>query len=86
LSDLAAVVVSLGVLPGAAWGQSTPASSGDVSAVAPAPLRYGAVIEESRRLVQADLIERGYPGIAIAIAVSVGGETAWSEGFGYADL
>ena len=32
--------------------------------------------------MQADLIERGYPGIAIA--VSVGGETAWSEGFGWA--
>ena len=30
------------------------------------------------------LARRGYPGIAIAVAV--GGETVWSEGFGYADL
>ena len=53
-------------------------------AVAPAPLRYAAVIEDARRLVRMDQRERGYPGIAIA--VSVDGETVWSEGFGYADL
>jgi CubicO group peptidase (beta-lactamase class C family) len=52
--------------------------------VAPAPLRYAAVIEDARRLVRMDQRERGYPGIAIA--VSVDGETVWSEGFGYADL
>ena len=73
----------LAVLPGAAWGQSA-SLSGEAPAVVPAPLRFGAVIEQSRRLVQADQIERGYPGIAIA--VSVDGETVWSEGFGYANL
>jgi len=82
-SDLVVMAGLLAVLPGAAWGQSA-SLSGDASAVAPAPLRFGAVIEQSRRLVQADQIERGYPGIAIA--VSVDGETVWSEGFGYADL
>ena len=54
------------------------------AAVAPAPLHYAEVVDEARALVQADIAERGYPGIAIA--VSVGGETVWSEGFGYADL
>lgn len=81
--DLAAIVGLLAVLPGAAWGQSA-SPSRDASAVATAPLRFGAVIEEVRRLVQSDQIERGYPGIAIA--VSVDGETVWSEGFGYANL
>ena len=41
-------------------------------------------ISAARSLVQADLAKRGYPGIAVA--VSVDGETVWSEGFGYADL
>ena len=54
------------------------------AAVAPAPLHYAEVVDEARALVQADIAERGYPGIAIA--VSVGGATVWSEGFGYADL
>ena len=53
-------------------------------AAAPAPLHYGEVVEEARARVRADIAERGYPGIAIA--VSVDGETVWSEGFGYADL
>ena len=54
------------------------------AAVAPAPLHYAAVVEEARVRVRADIAERGYPGIAIA--VSVDGETVWSEGFGHADL
>ena len=54
------------------------------AAVAPAPLHYAEVVDEARALVQADIAERGYPGIAIA--VSVDGATVWSEGFGYADL
>ncbi len=53
-------------------------------AAAPAPLHYGEVVEEARARVRADIAERGYPGIAIA--VSVDGETVWSEGFGHADL
>ncbi|MFQ5571359.1 MAG: serine hydrolase domain-containing protein [Rhodothermales bacterium] len=52
--------------------------------VAPAPPRYADVVEQARTLVQHDLMEKQYPGIAIA--VSVDGETVWSEGFGYADL
>ena len=67
----------------AAWAQSAgdPATA---TATAPAPLRYANVVEEARAMVRADLAARGYPGIAIA--VSVDGETVWSEGFGYANL
>ena len=73
-----------------AAAQSTPAaaqSSGAAAtapATAPAPLLYAEAVEEARALVRADLAERGYPGIAIAVAVE--GETVWSEGFGYANL
>ena len=62
----------------------TPAQPAAAPAVAPAPLHYAQVVEQARALVRADIAERGYPGIAIA--VSVDGETVWSEGFGYADL
>ncbi len=54
------------------------------AAVAPASLHHAEVVDEARALVRADIAERGYPGIAIA--VSVDGATVWSEGFGYADL
>ena len=54
------------------------------AAVAPAPLHYAEVVEEARALVRTDIAERDYPGLAIA--VSVDGDTVWSEGFGYADL
>ena len=60
------------------------AQSASAPATAPAPLRYADVVEEARALVKVDIAERGYPGIAIA--VSVDGETVWSEGFGYANL
>ena len=78
-----ALVLVIGLLsgmsPSIAWAQSTAPS-----AVAPAPLRYAEVVEKARASVSADLAARGYPGIAIA--VSVDGETVWSEGFGYANL
>ena len=78
---LAGLLIASGAPPASAQ------SSGDLAtapAVAPAPLRYAEVVEEARALVRADLAARGYPGIAIAVAVD--GETVWSEGFGYANL
>ena len=53
-------------------------------ALAPAPSRFVEVVDSARALVRHDWAEKAYPGIAIA--VSVEGETVWSEGFGYADL
>ena len=68
----------------ALWTPVASAQSSGAAATAPAPLRYTEVVEQARALVRADIAERGYPGIAIA--VSVDGETVWSEGFGYANL
>ena len=77
-----------GLLMGGGPPLASAQSSGDPAtasaATAPAPLRYAEVVEEARALVLADLAARGYPGIAIAVAVD--GETVWSEGFGYANL
>lgn len=53
-------------------------------AVAPAPPRFAEVVDSARALVRHDLVEKNHPGLAIA--VSVAGQTVWSEGFGYADL
>ena len=65
---------------------STPSSWAQHSApaVAPTPLRFPEVVGDARELVETALVEEDYPGIAIA--VSVEGQTVWSEGFGYADL
>ena len=80
------VVLVWGVPPAPAQSLAPAQSAApDVSSpLVPAPLRYSSVVEEARALVAADVAARGYPGIAIS--VSVDGATAWSEGFGYADL
>ena len=73
------VVLSLGST--AAWTQSRSVAA---PAVGMASRHDIDVVTAARALVRADLAARGYPGIAIA--VSVDGETVWSEGFGYAGL
>lgn len=40
--------------------------------------------EKARQLVLADLVERNLPGLSVA--VGVGGNIVWAEGFGFADL
>lgn len=82
-----ALLLVAGLAAGMGAPNASAQSAGDlapVPSVAPAPLRYAEAVEEARTLVRADLAARGYPGIAIA--VSVGGETVWSEGFGFANL
>ena len=85
---LQVVLLLAGLLVGTGTPIASAQSPGETAtapaAVAPAPLRYADVVEEARALVRADLAARGYPGIAIAVAVD--GETLWSEGFGYANL
>ena len=76
---LAVAVTLLALLAPPLWAQSTTSFTSSAVALAPAD-----AVSKARSLVQADLAERGYPGIAVA--VSVGGQVVWSEGFGYADL
>ena len=77
--QLAVVVTLLALLAPPLWAKSTTSFTSSAVALAPAD-----AVSKARSLVQADLAERGYPGIAVA--VSVGGQMVWSEGFGYADL
>src|SRR5688572_28382526 len=46
--------------------------------------RWAVAIEEGQQLVRASLVEQNLPGLSVA--VGVGGELVWAEGFGWADL
>ena len=80
---LCVVLLLAGVLAGIG-APSVPAQSAETPATGPVPLRYAEVVERARTLIQADIAARGYPGIAIGVAVD--GQAVWSEGFGYANL
>lgn len=45
---------------------------------------WAGAVERGRQVVRASLAEQNLPGVSVA--VGVGGEVAWAEGFGYADL
>ena len=51
--------------------------------VAP-PAKWTDAVERAKPLVRAHLTQRNVPGLSVA--VGVGGELVWSEGFGWADL
>jgi CubicO group peptidase (beta-lactamase class C family) len=54
-----------------------------VASAAPAPA-WTAAVEESRRTVRAFLTEQNPPGLSVA--VGIGGEIVWAEGFGWRDI
>jgi len=49
----------------------------------PAP-RWAAAVQQAERSVRTSLADQNLPGVSVA--VGVGGEIAWAEGFGWADL
>ena len=55
-----------------------------VYAEAPAPDRYAEAIDFARAVMTAIMEQSGTPGMSVA--VGIGGEIVWSEGFGYADV
>ena len=73
-----ALISCLLLWPGALSGQVPP-----VAELA-AGNDYETAIEEARSRVRAVMAEAGIPGASVA--VDVGGEVVWSEGFGWADL
>jgi CubicO group peptidase (beta-lactamase class C family) len=54
-----------------------------VTRSAPSP-RWAGAVEQGRQIVRADLTEQNLPGLSVAVAV--GQEMVWAEGFGWADL
>jgi CubicO group peptidase (beta-lactamase class C family) len=49
----------------------------------PAP-RWAEAVEQGRRIVRTGLTEQNLPGLSVA--VGIGGDLVWAEGFGWADL
>jgi CubicO group peptidase (beta-lactamase class C family) len=48
------------------------------------PARWAESAEQGRQAVRAALLEQNLPGVSVA--VGIGGEIAWAEGFGWADI
>ncbi len=69
------VILSIGVLSCSQSGDSKPPSSEDV---------YSNARKEATTIVKGLMDENAIPGLAIA--VSIGDELVWSEGFGYSNL
>jgi serine beta-lactamase-like protein LACTB, mitochondrial len=92
---VALIVVAIGLLPVAIAGlwayMSTTATTlhpnpTDVQSVTrspPSPKWTGAV-EQGRQIIRAGLTEQNVPGLSVA--VGVGDDIVWAEGFGWADL
>src|SRR5262252_10527654 len=54
-----------------------------VTLAAPSP-KWTAAVERGRQLARAGLVNQNLPGLSVA--VGVGGEIVWAEGFGWADI
>jgi CubicO group peptidase (beta-lactamase class C family) len=48
------------------------------------PLQFADAVERGRQIVRAEISEQNLPGLSVA--VGVGGDIVWAEGFGWADL
>jgi serine beta-lactamase-like protein LACTB, mitochondrial len=46
--------------------------------------KWAAAVEQGRQIVRASLTEKNLPGLSLA--VGIGGDIVWAEGFGFADL
>lgn len=62
---------------------SDPQAVASVMHLAPLP-RWAGAVEQGQQLVRAGLTEQNLPGISVA--VGVGGDIVWAEGFGWANL
>ncbi|MGH9200188.1 MAG: serine hydrolase domain-containing protein [Vicinamibacterales bacterium] len=92
---LALIVLAVGLLLAAIvglWGYMSatatplhpnPQDVPSVTHSAPLP-KWADAVERGRQIVRAGLTEQNLPGISVA--VGVGGDIVWAEGFGWADL
>src|SRR5690349_9797182 len=92
---LGLVLLAVGVIPLAImglWGYMAATATSlhprpnDVPSMkdGPAPSQWADAVEQGRQVVRAALSERNLPGLSVA--VGVGGDIVWAEGFGWADL
>jgi serine beta-lactamase-like protein LACTB, mitochondrial len=92
---LALIVLAVGLLVAAILGlfaymnatatslHPNPQDVPSVTHSAPLP-KWADAVEQGRQIVRAGLTEQNLPGISVA--VGIGGDIVWAEGFGWADL
>jgi CubicO group peptidase (beta-lactamase class C family) len=88
LGVLAALIVAIGALPSLLWLTAKPLHPEPHKAPSavqsePSP-QWAAAVGRARLIVRAVLSEQNLPGLSVA--VGVGGDLVWAEGFGWADL
>lgn len=92
---LIAFLIGIGLIPAAVMGlwsfmtltarrvHPNPQDIASDARAAPSP-RWTAAVEHGRQIVRAHLVDRNLPGLSVA--VGVGGDIVWAEGFGWADI
>src|SRR4051812_37531633 len=60
-----------------------PEKAPSVTHSAPFP-KWSRAVEQARQTARTDLAEKNLPGLSVA--VGIGGDIVWAEGFGFADL
>ena len=88
LGAIAALIVAIGGLPSFLWATAKPLHpepQNVPSAVQSEPSpQWAAAVGRARQIVRAVLSEQNLPGLSVA--VGVGGDIVWAEGFGWADV
>ena len=88
LGAVAALIVAIGALPSFLWATARPLHPEPQNAPSavetqPSP-QWAAAVGRARAAVRAALSEQNLPGLSVA--VGVGGDMVWAEGFGWADV
>jgi CubicO group peptidase (beta-lactamase class C family) len=88
LAAIAALIVAIGALPLFLWATAKPLHPEPQNAPSavqsePSP-QWAAAVGRARQIVRAVLSEQNLPGLSVA--VGVGGDIVWAEGFGWADV
>ena len=88
LGTIVALIVAIGALPLFLWATAKPLHpepQNVPSAVQSEPSpQWAAAVGRARQIVRAVLSEQNLPGLSVA--VGVGGDLVWAEGFGWADV
>jgi CubicO group peptidase (beta-lactamase class C family) len=88
IGAFAALIAAIGGLPSFLWATARPLHPEPQkvpSAVQPEPApQWATAADRARQIVRAVLAEQNLPGLSVA--VGVGGDVVWAEGFGWADV
>ncbi len=83
---LFAAVLGIASFNNAMWTPPLHQNPQDIPSVTQSPPsgKWASAVEQGRQLARASLVEQNLPGLSVA--VGVGGDIVWAEGFGWANL